>query len=44
MGDWQQHELWDNTYNFDDLLDWHELVTVREENKERAREYYSKKR
>jgi len=39
MGEWQQHELWNGTYTFDDLVDWHEMFTVREENKRRAQEY-----
>lgn len=38
VGDWNQHELWDGTYTFDDLLDWHELAQVREENRRRAAE------
>ena len=32
-GLWQQHELWDGTYNLDDLLDAVEMITVK-----RARE------
>ena len=36
MGDWNQHEIWDGTYTFDDLLDWHEMVSVKEENKRRS--------
>ena len=35
-GIWQQHEIWDGTYDFDDLLDAHEMLYVREENKRRA--------
>ena len=35
-GIWQQHEIWDGTYDFDDLLDAHELLYVREENRRRA--------
>ena len=38
LGEWQQHQLWDGTYDLDDLLNWHEMVTVREENKRRARD------
>jgi len=39
MGEWRQHQLWDGTYTLDDLYDWHEMVTVREENKRRSHEY-----
>ena len=35
-GIWQQHEIWDGTYDFDDLLDAHEMLYVREENRRRA--------
>ena len=35
-GEWRQHELWDGTYSFDDLLDMHEMIDVREENKARS--------
>lgn len=31
-----QRELWDGTYTFDDLLDAHELLDVKEENLRRA--------
>jgi len=41
LGEWQQHQLWDGTYDLDDLLDFHEMISVREENKKRARDYYS---
>ena len=34
---WSQHELWDGTYNLDDLLDAHEIIEVKAENQERAR-------
>lgn len=37
-GMWLQHELWDGTYSLEDLLDAHELMTVRSENERRARE------
>ncbi|WP_423237320.1 DUF6889 family protein [Clostridium puniceum] len=37
-GHWKQHELWDGTYNFDDLLDIHEMLKVTSENKRRAEE------
>lgn len=39
VGDWKQHELWDGTYIIDDLLDWHEMAMVREENKRRHQDY-----
>lgn len=35
---WQQHELWDGTYTLDDLLDAHEIMDVKNENQERARQ------
>lgn len=38
-GKWKQHELWDGTYTFGDLLDIHEIMIVEEENRRRAREY-----
>lgn len=31
-GDWRQHEVWDGTYNWEDLLDWHEMNQVKIEN------------
>jgi hypothetical protein len=38
-GDWQQHQVWDRTYIFDDLLDWHEMNAVKRENERRLREW-----
>jgi len=35
-GMWKQHELWDGTYSFSDLLDIHELLNVQAENQRRA--------
>ena len=35
---WQQHEVWDGTYSFEDLLDAHEIISVKNENKIRAQE------
>ena len=35
-GIWRQHEMWDGTYDFDDLLDAHEMLAVLAENKRRA--------
>lgn len=37
-GMWKQHELWDGTYTFDDLLDAREMIEVQEENRARAEE------
>ena len=37
-GFWRQHELWDGTYNLDDLLDITELIRVRRANEIRAAE------
>ena len=37
-GYWKQHELWDGTYNLDDLLDIVEMIRVKRENDYRARE------
>lgn len=34
--DWKQHEVWDHTYDLSDLLDWHEMSTVNNENRLRA--------
>ncbi len=33
---WRQHEVWDGTYDFDDLMDAHEIMAVKELNKARA--------
>lgn len=38
-GIWQQHELWDGTYTFNDLLDAHEIMLVKAENQRREAEY-----
>lgn len=37
-GMWRQHELWDGTYNINDLYDIVEMLTVRSENERRATE------
>jgi hypothetical protein len=34
--DWQQHQVFDGTYDLDDLLDWHEITIVKNENRLRA--------
>ena len=31
-GDWKQRELWDGSYIFADLVDWHEMAAVKAEN------------
>ena len=41
---WRHSELFDGTYNFDDLLDAHELLDLKEENERRAREYADRQR
>ena len=33
---WRQHELWDGTYNLDDLWDILELINVQHENERRS--------
>jgi cytochrome c-type biogenesis protein CcmH/NrfG len=38
-GAWQQHEVWDGTYNYDDLLDWHEMNEVKQRNEKLIHEY-----
>jgi hypothetical protein len=35
---WQQHEVWDGTYDFDDLLDAHEIMAIKAINAKRAQE------
>ena len=35
-GMWKQYEVWDGTYNIDDLLDAHEILAVKSENERRA--------
>jgi hypothetical protein len=44
LGMWQQHQLWDGTYNFDDLLDAHEMISVKYENEVRVQEHYKNER
>ena len=34
-GMWKQHEIWDGTYSFSDLLDAHEMINVQNENRAR---------
>jgi hypothetical protein len=33
---WEMHQLWDGTYNLDDLLDAHEILTIKRENERLA--------
>ena len=35
-GMWKQHETFDGTYSFIDLLDAHEIMAVKHENQKRA--------
>lgn len=37
-GMWRQHEVFDGTYDFDDLLDAHEIMAVKSINAKRAQE------
>lgn len=37
-GLWKQHETFDGTYDFDDLLDAHEILAVKAINAKRAHE------
>ena len=37
-GMWQQHEVWDGTYTLEDLLDAHEILSVKNENMRRVQE------
>ena len=37
-GMWKQHEVFDGTYDFDDLLDAHEMLAVKAANSMRAAE------
>ncbi|WP_375293624.1 DUF6889 family protein [Clostridium estertheticum] len=43
-GIWQQHELWDGTYNLDDLLDAHEMLAVKRDNESKAYKAAEKER
>jgi len=40
---WRQHEVFDGTYDFEDLLDAHELMAVKAINKARAYEAVERK-
>lgn len=37
-GMWRQHEVFDGTYDFDDLLDAHEIMAAKAINAKRAQE------
>ena len=39
QGMWKQREVFDGTYDLDDLLDAHEMIILQAENKRRAQEY-----
>lgn len=41
---WRQHEVWDGTYNLDDLLDAHEIIAAKSENERRMRESLERRR
>jgi len=43
-GDWRQCEVWDGTYSWDDLLDWHEMSLVKHENERRHHEWQNMSR
>lgn len=38
-GSWQQHQVFDGTYSFSDLLDWHEMQMTKNENHRRMKEF-----
>ncbi len=38
-GMWKQHEVFDGTYTFDDLLDAHEIIATKAINEQRAAQY-----
>lgn len=40
---WQQHELWDGTYTFDDWLDAVEMIEVKSENNQRLQDALQEK-
>ena len=42
-GMWKQHELWDGTYTFKDLLDIREVILIEAENNRRVQEYYEQR-
>ena len=43
-GMWKQHELWDGTYDLDDLLDAIEIIAIKNENETRAYEVSKRER
>ena len=43
-GIWRQHEMWDGTYNLDDLWDIIELMQVQHENERRSMDAVKNKR
>jgi len=38
-GDWHQHQVFDGTYSFDDLLNWHEMQAVKMVNQKRQKDF-----
>ena len=38
-GDWKQYQVFDGTYDLDDLLDWYEMTEVKRENERRYKEW-----
>ena len=42
-GLWKQHEVFDGTYDFDDLMDAHEIMAVKAINARRAQEAAERK-
>jgi hypothetical protein len=42
-GMWRQHEVFDGTYDFDDLMDAHEIMAVKAINARRAQEAAERK-
>lgn len=43
-GAWQQYQVWDGTYTFDDLLDWHEMKTVSNINEGIAQDFMNQQK
>ena len=43
-GAWQQHQVWDGTYTFTDLLNWHDMNDIKNENEKRIRNYFEAQR
>jgi hypothetical protein len=41
---WKQHEVFDGTYTFVDLLDAHEMMRVKSENEKRIQDWQDNQR